>query len=73
MSDKDNFQILRDERTKLVNQIADLQTENVQLREAVNTALQILKEDHIQQNKFRLGICGSQDIGHIIYALEKAV
>ncbi len=39
MNDKDNFQILRDERTKLVNQIADLQTENAQLREAANTGL----------------------------------
>ncbi len=34
MNDKDNFQILRNERTKLVNEIADLQTENAQLREA---------------------------------------
>jgi hypothetical protein len=34
MNDKDDFQILRDERTKLVNRIADLETENAQLREA---------------------------------------
>lgn len=51
----------------------DLETENAKLREAVNTALQILKEDHIQNNKGRLGILGNQDIGHTIYTLEKAV
>ncbi len=34
MNDKDNFQILRDERTKLVNENADLQTEIARLREA---------------------------------------
>lgn len=35
MNDKDNFHVLRDERTKLVNRIADLETENIRLREAV--------------------------------------
>jgi len=39
MNDKDNFQILRDERTKLVNEIADLETENARLREAENADL----------------------------------
>lgn len=34
MNTQDDFQILREERTKLVNEIADLQTENRQLREA---------------------------------------
>jgi len=36
MKPQDDFQILRDERTKLVNEIADLQIENAQLREAAN-------------------------------------
>lgn len=35
MNDKDDFQILRDERAKLVNENADRQTENIELREAV--------------------------------------
>jgi hypothetical protein len=35
MNDKDDFQILRDERTKLVNRVADLETENIRLRGAI--------------------------------------
>ena len=44
MNNKDNFQILRDERTKLVNEIADLQTENAELREAMNAMLVVIQE-----------------------------
>ncbi len=38
MNTQDDFQIFRDERTKLVNEIADLKTENAKLREAMSDA-----------------------------------
>ncbi len=46
MNNKDNFQILRDERTKLVNRVADLETENAKLHRAASDALNILSRPH---------------------------
>ncbi len=38
MNTQDDFQVLRDERTKLVNRVADLETENARLREVMGDA-----------------------------------
>jgi hypothetical protein len=40
--------------------------------EAIYSALEWLKSDHVQQNKFRLGALGAQDIDYAVTALQRA-
>ncbi len=44
MNEKDDFQIIRDERKALVNRVADLETENARLREAMSDALRYVSD-----------------------------
>lgn len=41
------------------------------MKENIKRVLEILNGDHIAENKFRLGVLGSQDIESAIYLLEK--
>ena len=45
--------------------------ENQQDPNWIQKALDVVKDDHIQQNKHRLGLLGSQDIDRIQWMLEQ--
>lgn len=45
MNYKANFRAVRDDRTRLVNDVADLETENRRLREAIDRAMDELVID----------------------------
>ena len=42
-------------------------------KETLLQALNILEDSHIQDNKHRLGNCGSQDIDQVIKLIKRAV
>lgn len=73
MNDKQKINKLVNIQGEDSQTIAELLIKNTQLCEAINSALQLLKGDHIQANSFRLGVLGSQDIENTIHLLDDVV